>query len=110
MDACLAFAVLYLRVAVTSINLSKLGMVYYNNFLALPLLAVCAILSGELSVLPEFPDLYSASFLTSVVATGVVGFGLSIGSLWCVQVTSPSTYSMVGALNKIPLAVRAPGK
>lgn len=92
--------------AVTSINLSKLGMVYHNNFLALPLLFVCAVVAGELPLLPQFEDITSTGFIISTVITGVVGFGLSIGSLWCVQATSPSTYSMVGALNKIPLAVR----
>jgi hypothetical protein len=82
-------------------------MVYYNNSLALPLLAVAALLTGELSRLDEFDGWSSPGFQISVVFTGMVGFGLSIASLWCVQVTSPSTYSMVGALNKIPLAVRA---
>lgn len=92
--------------AVTSINLSKLGMVYYNNTLALPLLATLALFTGEMPQLAAYEGYSSLGFQVSTVITGVVGFGLSVASLWCVQVTSPSTYSMVGALNKIPLAVR----
>jgi hypothetical protein len=30
---------------------------------------------------------------------------ISYASAWCIRITSPTTYSMVGALNKLPIAV-----
>ncbi len=126
---------LYLKRAVTTVSLSKFGMVYYNNLLSVPLLLGLALLNGELgsvwaqtmgpgtgsspaalqangaalgrAVLPGAP-LWVANplgFVGTMLVSGVVGFALNGASLWCVQATSPSTFSMVGALNKIPLAV-----
>jgi len=45
------------------------------------------------------------SFWVAVVFSGSVGFFLSLASLWCVGETGATTYSMVGALNKIPLSL-----
>jgi GDP-mannose transporter len=35
----------------------------------------------------------------------LVGSVMTFASFWCMKVTSPTTYSVTGALNKIPLAV-----
>jgi len=43
--------------------------------------------------------------MPSVFWTGISGFMLSISSFWAVRTTSPTTYSMVGSLNKIPLTI-----
>lgn len=34
-----------------------------------------------------------------------MGYALNLASLWCVAETSATTYSMVGALNKIPVTL-----
>jgi GDP-mannose transporter len=81
-------------------------MVYYNNLLSVPLLLLVASLNGEILKAVEYPDWASIGFQITLLVSGVVGFALNGAALWCVQATSPSTYSMVGALNKIPLAVR----
>ncbi|RUS12631.1 hypothetical protein BC938DRAFT_478634 [Jimgerdemannia flammicorona] len=39
-----------------------------------------------------------------MVFSGVSAFAISYTSAWCVRVTSSTTYSMVGALNKLPIA------
>ncbi|KAJ1489600.1 hypothetical protein T484DRAFT_3470976 [Baffinella frigidus] len=39
------------------------------------------------------------------LSTGVNGVVIALCSMWCIEATSGSTYSMVGALNKIPLAI-----
>ena len=95
-----------MKKAVTTVSLSKFGMVYYNNLLSVPLLLVVAGVNGEVIRAIEFPAWDSLGFLATLVISGIVGFALNGAALWCVQATSPSTYSMVGALNKIPLAVR----
>jgi hypothetical protein len=101
--------VLFLKYAVTTVSLSKFGMVYYNNLLSVPLLLAVAWSTGEASTAlasPSRAEWASVGFVCTLVVSGVVGFALNGASLWCVQATSPSTFSMVGALNKIPLAVR----
>jgi GDP-mannose transporter len=100
-----SLTVLYLRKAVTTVKLSKFGMVYYNNVLSLPLLSVLVLFTGELPRAFAFESWLSVPFVFTNIVTGAVGFFLNAASLWCVQATSPSTFSMVGALNKIPLVV-----
>ncbi|KAJ1554585.1 GDP-mannose transporter into the lumen of the Golgi, partial [Cladochytrium tenue] len=54
------------------------------------------------------PGYEGEQFYGLVVAlfiSGVTAFGISFGTSWCVRVTSSTTYSMVGALNKLPIAV-----
>jgi GDP-mannose transporter len=41
----------------------------------------------------------------AMVFSGVSAFGMSYASAWCVRTTSSTTYSMVGSLNKLPIAV-----
>lgn len=40
-----------------------------------------------------------------MIFSGVSAFGMSYASAWCVRTTSSTTYSMVGSLNKLPIAV-----
>jgi hypothetical protein len=117
---CALGAVLYLKRVVSTVRLSKFGMVYYNNLLSMPLLLGLAILIGELgdvwaqvatavggggdTAAPQWVT-SPVAFVGTMIVSGAVGFALNGASLWCVQATSPSTFSMVGALNKIPLAV-----
>ena len=46
----------------------------------------------------------SALFL-GVLASSVSAFAISYSTAWSVRVASSTTYSMVGALNKLPIAV-----
>jgi GDP-mannose transporter len=40
-----------------------------------------------------------------MIFSGVSAFGISYASAWCVRTTSSTTYSMVGNLNKLPIAI-----
>jgi GDP-mannose transporter len=40
-----------------------------------------------------------------MIFSGVSAFGMSYASAWCVRTTSSTTYSMVGSLNKLPIAI-----
>lgn len=42
--------------------------------------------------------------LIAMVFSGASAFAMSYASAWCVRTTSSTTYSMVGALNKLPIA------
>eukprot|EP00887_Chlorella_sp_A99_P006839 scaffold2.g6839.t1 len=79
--------------------------VYYNNLLSLPFLFVMMVLSGELVTVWSEPDLSNRRFQIVAFMSGVLGFGISFNALWFLSTTTPSIYSLVGSLNKIPLAV-----
>jgi len=43
--------------------------------------------------------------LVAFLSTGINGIVIALCSMWCIEKTSGSTYSMVGALNKIPSSI-----
>lgn len=47
----------------------------------------------------------SLSVRLAFLSTGINGIIIALCSMWCIEATSGSTYSMVGALNKIPSSV-----
>ncbi|KAI9690652.1 MAG: GDP-mannose transporter into the lumen of the Golgi [Bogoriella megaspora] len=53
----------------------------------------------------NFPPATRNSIITSMVLSGLSSLFISYTSAWCVRVTSSTTYSMVGALNKLPIAL-----
>ncbi|KAG0085131.1 GDP-mannose transporter into the lumen of the Golgi [Podila epicladia] len=106
---CLSSAgyVLYMRKRIKFFNFKDFDTVYYNNLLSFPVmlfLSVCleGWTSGELSRTFS-PDVRSA-LCVAVLLSGASSFLISYGSAWCVRCTSSTTYSMVGALNKLPVA------
>lgn len=42
--------------------------------------------------------------ILAMIFSGASAFAMSYASAWCVRTTSSTTYSMVGALNKLPIA------
>eukprot|EP00756_Hemistasia_phaeocysticola_P027312 Hpha_TRINITY_DN16110_c0_g3::TRINITY_DN16110_c0_g3_i8::g.5030::m.5030/K15356/VRG4, GONST1; GDP-mannose transporter len=87
-------------------ELGRWGPVYYNNLLSLPMLIVPTVMtvSG-----PE------GWFAAIQVADGWAQFWIgtmcllspfmTMSTFWCITATSPTTYAVVGGMNKIPLAV-----
>lgn len=104
---------LYLRgvmdklVTVTSnkTKLDEFSMIWYNNLLSLPLIAGLIYFSGEYKTAWHEPALNNPKFLVAVAATCLVAFGISFASLWFLSTTTATTYSLVGSLNKIPIAI-----
>ena len=81
---------------------------FYNNLLTIPILVVFSILVEDWSsenVARNFPVETRTALLSAIAVTGIVTVFISYTSAWCVRVTSGATYSMVGALNKIPIAL-----
>jgi len=99
--------VLYLKHATQSIEITKFGMVFYNNLLSLPLLGAIAIAHGEPAVLIEAHGrgAIDVKFFAVNAFAGTLGMLLNLASVWCVSATSATTYAVVGALNKIPSTV-----
>ena len=42
--------------------------------------------------------------LFAIAFSGAAAVGISFTTAWCIRATSSTTYSMVGALNKLPVA------
>ena len=81
---------------------------FYNNFLTFPILLACSVLLEDWSstnVQKNFPPESRNAVITAMLISGLCALFISYSSAWCVRVTSSTTYSMVGALNKLPIAV-----
>lgn len=86
--------------------------VFYNNLLTAPIFLFMSLVGADGSVREIFgfygsPE-NSAEFhrlLLALFFSGISAFWISYASSWCIRVTNSTTYSMVGALNKLPIAV-----
>lgn len=81
---------------------------YYNNVLTIPVLLIASFLAEDWSaanLAKAFPPESRNSIFAAMIFTGAASIFISYTSAWCVRATSSTTYSMVGALNKLPIAV-----
>lgn len=97
--------VLYMKVLLGAVSkeIGRYGPVYYNNLLSLPFL-----LPASLTSLPDLMSEIAAAPMGAIVCLVlmvVAGSVMTFATFWCMRVSSPTTYSVTGALNKIPLAL-----
>lgn len=81
---------------------------FYNNLLSIPVLIVGSLLMEDWSsenVARNFPLESRNNLVIGMIYSGLGTIFISYCSAWCIRVTSSTTYSMVGALNKLPMAV-----
>ena len=97
--------VLYMKFATNNVKLSTFGMVFVNNVLCVAFLLPVAFLSGEVATFFRTPALHTIDYYSKNFFAGFVGFFLNFASLNCVAATGPTTYAIVGSLNKIPVAI-----
>jgi GDP-mannose transporter len=102
---CTSGYVLYLKYATKSVKLSKFGMVFYNNVLCSAFLFPVTVMNGEFSTFMNTKALHTVDYAVKNAFAGFVGFFLNFASLNCVAQTGPTTYAMIGSLNKIPIAI-----
>eukprot|EP00271_Cylindrocystis_brebissonii_P018926 TRINITY_DN5527_c0_g1_i1.p1 TRINITY_DN5527_c0_g1~~TRINITY_DN5527_c0_g1_i1.p1 ORF type:complete len:406 (-),score=108.33 TRINITY_DN5527_c0_g1_i1:633-1850(-) len=93
------------KAASKSGHLSEFSMVLLNNSLSLPLAAVLILIFGELTYVRTSPLLHRGLFWLACTLSGLLGLAISFSSMWFLHQTSPTTYSLVGSLNKIPLSL-----
>ncbi|KAF5362539.1 hypothetical protein D9756_002558 [Leucocoprinus leucothites] len=106
---CIASAayVLSMRKRIKATGFSDWDSMYYNNLLSIPVLAVFSLLVedwGSENLTRSFPPETRNFLLFAIAFSGAAAVGISYTTAWCVRVTSSTTYSMVGALNKLPVA------
>ena len=81
---------------------------FYNNLLTIPVLVVLSLITEDWSgsnLNRNFPVESRNSIMIGMIYSGLGAIFISYCSAWCIRVTSPTTYSMVGALNKLPIAI-----
>ncbi|KAI0704369.1 UDP-galactose transporter [Cytidiella melzeri] len=106
---CLASAayVLAMRKRIKVTGFSDWDSMFYNNLLSIPVLTVFSAIAEDWSyanLVRNFPDETRNFLLFAIAFSGAAAVGISYTTAWCVRVTSSTTYSMVGALNKLPVA------
>eukprot|EP01091_Cochliopodium_minus_P019859 TRINITY_DN8481_c0_g1_i1.p1 TRINITY_DN8481_c0_g1~~TRINITY_DN8481_c0_g1_i1.p1 ORF type:complete len:346 (-),score=60.62 TRINITY_DN8481_c0_g1_i1:7-963(-) len=84
-------------------GLNEFGKVYYNCVISFPFILPLMALWGEYPSFLTFLSEQSFSFYIVFIINGLCGFAISLSSFWCMKASSPTTFSLVGALNKIPL-------
>lgn len=99
--------VLTTKLVIDDHKMDKLDNINYNCTLSLPFLFVIMIINGEfLSVLEWMTAIpTSPKFLILITSNFLFSFGISFTSFWVIQTTSPTTYGILGAVNKIPLTL-----
>jgi len=81
---------------------------FYNNLLSIPVLFFSSLLFEDWSstnINLNFPEERRNNIIIAMIFSGLSSIFISYTSAWCVRTTSSTTYSMVGALNKLPLAI-----
>ncbi|KAG9519532.1 UDP-galactose transporter, partial [Aureobasidium melanogenum] len=105
---CNAVFVLAMKVRIKVTNFKDFDTMYYNNLLSIPILLVFSLLFEDWSsanVALNFPADNRSWVISAMIISGLSSVFISYTSAWCVRVTGSTTYSMVGALNKLPLAI-----
>ncbi|KAF7289505.1 GDP-mannose transporter [Mycena chlorophos] len=107
---CLSSAayVLLMRKRIKSTGFSDWDSMFYNNLLSIPVLATFSFIFedwGAENLAVNFPPETRRLLLSTIAFSGAAAVGISYTTAWCVRATSSTTYSMVGALNKLPVAL-----
>jgi len=106
---CLSSAayVLTMRKRIKSTGFSDWDTMFYNNLLSIPVLIFFSLVVedwGHDNLVRNFPPETRNFLLLAIAFSGAAAIGISFTTAWCVRTTSSTTYSMVGALNKLPVA------
>ncbi|ORY28767.1 hypothetical protein BCR39DRAFT_533738 [Naematelia encephala] len=106
---CFASAayVLFMRKRIKITGFKDWDSMFYNNLLSIPILVVFSVLIedwGAESLALNFPAANRVILLSAIAFSGAAAVSISYSTAWCVRVCGSTTYSMVGALNKLPVA------
>ncbi|RVX71008.1 GDP-mannose transporter [Exophiala mesophila] len=105
---CTSAYVLGMRKRIKLTNFKDFDTMFYNNLLTIPVLLAGSFIVEDWSALNltrNFPLESRNAIFGAMIFTGLSSIFISYTSAWCVRATSSTTYSMVGALNKLPIAV-----
>ncbi|ETW78951.1 hypothetical protein HETIRDRAFT_478240 [Heterobasidion irregulare TC 32-1] len=99
--------VLAMRKRIKATGFSDWDSMFYNNLLSIPVLIIFSFIVedwGSANLVRNFPPETRNLLLFAIAFSGAAAVSISYTTAWCIRVTSSTTYSMVGALNKLPVA------
>ncbi|KAG5917738.1 GDP-mannose transporter into the lumen of the Golgi [Claviceps capensis] len=105
---CAAMYALSVRKVIKKTGFNNWEVMYYNNLLTIPVLILSSLLVEDWSAAnlnKNFPVASRGSMATGMVYSGLGAIFISYSTAWCIRATSSTTYAMVGALNKLPVAI-----
>ncbi|KNG47897.1 gdp-mannose transporter [Stemphylium lycopersici] len=105
---CTASYVLGTRKFITSLKFKDWDTMYYNNLISLPIMILCSLITEDWSsenLAKNFPVETRNNLMIGMLYSGLGAIFISYSSAWCIRKTSSTTYSFVGYLNKLPLAI-----
>ncbi|XP_050237117.1 GDP-mannose transporter GONST2-like [Mercurialis annua] len=86
-------------------SLNEISMVLLNNLLSLPFAIFLILLFEEWKYVMNVDVIRLPMFWVVATASGFLGLAISFTSMWFLHQTGPTTYSLVGSLNKIPISI-----
>jgi len=95
------------KLVLDSQKMDKIDNINYNCTISLPFLLILMLFNGELLRIFEWTSSMETGlyFFFLMLANSLFSFGISFTSFWVIQTTSPTTFSILGAVNKIPLTL-----
>ncbi|KAH8695306.1 hypothetical protein BGW36DRAFT_298884 [Talaromyces proteolyticus] len=105
---CTSLYVLAKRKRIKLTNFRDIDTMFYDNLLSIPVLLSLTMVIDDWSsenINKNFPLAERHAIIIVMVLSGLSSILISYTSAWCIRATSSTTYSMVGALNKLPIAV-----
>ncbi|QSL65351.1 hypothetical protein MERGE_002661 [Pneumocystis wakefieldiae] len=102
---CSSAYVLEIRKKNKSNHSTNFDAMFYSNLLGIPILIVCSLILDDWSSENIARNRINIISITAILLSGIFSAGLGYTSLWCIRVTSSTTYSMIGALNKLPVSI-----
>ncbi|KAI3801530.1 hypothetical protein L1987_29637 [Smallanthus sonchifolius] len=86
-------------------SLNEVSMVLLNNLISLPFGAFLIIIFDEWTYVINADVIKIPMFWVVATVSGLLGLAISFTSMWFLNQTGPTTYSLVGSLNKIPISI-----
>ncbi|QUC17549.1 uncharacterized protein UV8b_01790 [Ustilaginoidea virens] len=105
---CAASYALSMRKVIKKTGFNNWEVMYYNNLLTIPVLMLSSLLVEDWSssnLNSNFPEASRGKMIIGMIYSGLGAIFISYSTAWCIRATSSTTYAMVGALNKLPVAV-----
>ncbi|KMT05094.1 hypothetical protein BVRB_7g172480 [Beta vulgaris subsp. vulgaris] len=86
-------------------SLNEVSMVLLNNSLSLPFGLILILIFDEWTYVRNANVITMPMFWAAATLSGLLGLAISFTSMWFLGQSSPTTYSLVGSLNKIPISL-----
>ncbi|CAJ0932680.1 unnamed protein product, partial [Mesorhabditis belari] len=106
---CVALNAIYTSRSLGAVGDSIWRLTMYNNLNAIVLFLPLMLFSGEFGQVAYFPQLFSGTFWTLMVISGIFGFMMGYVTGWQIQVTSPLTHNISGTAKAAAQTVMAVG-